>query len=113
MQLAERDYFDLEEPVEDYLTSFKIEAKKGPSGQTLNPINFRQLLSHTSGLNTYGPFGRGGNLVWTGSRGEPTAVPEVKEYYKGGLTVPFTPGQEHIFSHTGYAVLGQVIEGII
>lgn len=113
MQLAEREYFDLDEPVEDYLTSFKIKPKKGPRGTLLPPVTFRQLLSHTAGFDTFGPFGRGRNIVWQPNPRSLRPVPRVNEYYESGLSTPFNPGQEYHFSFTGYAVLGQVIEGTL
>lgn len=106
MQLAEKEYFSLEEPVQEYIKSFPLIEQIGSNQQ--NPITFRQLLSHTAGLNTYST----GFKSWKGERSQTykSEPPSVKDYL-GSVKVPFRPGQECIFSHVGYAILGQIIEG--
>ena len=55
LQLMEKGKFKLDDKVNDYLTEFKIQ-KEDPK----NPVTFRHLLTHTSGL----PGGFGAYPVW-------------------------------------------------
>ena len=97
MQLVENGMVGLDDPINDHLSSYKIEAAAGS-----DPITIRHLLTHTSGL-----AGRGG--IDTGVvYGQP--VPTLPEFYAGGLRAKKPAGAEWIYSNDAFTSLGHLIE---
>src|SRR5881396_320687 len=83
LQQMEQGKFKLDDKVNDYLTEFKIQ-NEDPK----NPVTFRHLLTHTSGL----PGGFGAYSVWGDT------VPEPLEVFLGKALVISKPtGTEVIY----------------
>lgn len=125
MQLYEKEYFDLEEDVNDYLP-FSMRNPRYPD--TL--ITFRMLLSHTSGLSP-----EEGDLFFKKSF-KPEALPNyyirvipanlkvenypqpfLKDYlvpggmyYRSRVWNNIPPGEEMAYSNIAYGVLGYLVE---
>ncbi len=98
LQLMEQGKFKLDDRVNDYLTDFKIQ-NEDPK----QPVTFRHLLTHTSGL----PPDFGPHPVW----GE-TAPPLLEEYLKRSLKVSTPPLQKVVYSNMAYALIGYLVQQI-
>lgn len=96
LQQMEKGKFKLDDRVNDYLTDFKIQ-KEDPK----NPVTFRHLLTHTSGL----PGGFGAFPVW----GE-TVPPPLEEYLGKSLVISKPTGSEVIYSNPAYTLIGYLVQ---
>jgi CubicO group peptidase (beta-lactamase class C family) len=115
MQLWERDSFELDDPINDYLP-FDISNPDYPE----TPITFRMLLTHTSSV-----FGNESDIPWSILAVDPGTAMPLGEYLESRL-VPggdlynystdsyysVIPGSQFHYSNTGYAVLGYLVEMI-
>jgi len=96
LQQMEQGKFKLDDKVNDYLTEFKIQ-KEDPK----NPVTFRHLLTHTSGL----PGGFGAYPVWGDT------VPEPLDVFLGKALVIGKPtGSEVIYSNIAYTLIGYLVQ---
>jgi D-alanyl-D-alanine-carboxypeptidase/D-alanyl-D-alanine-endopeptidase len=96
LQQMEQGKFKLDDKVSDYLTEFKIQ-NEDPG----NPVTFRHLLTHTSGLpGDFGPY-----PVW----GD-TAPPPLKDYLSQSLKVAGPPMKSEVYSNLAYALIGYLVE---
>ena len=96
LQLMEQGKFKLDDKVNDYLTDFKIQ-NEDPK----NPVTFRHLLTHTSGL----PGGFGAFPVW----GD-TVPPSFDEYLSKSLVIGKPTGTEVIYSNVAYTLIGYLVQ---
>jgi CubicO group peptidase (beta-lactamase class C family) len=96
LQQMEQGKFKLDDRVNDYLTEFKIQ-NEDPK----NPVTFRHLLTHTSGL----PGGFGGFTVW----GD-TVPPPLAEYLSKSLVISKPTGSVVIYSNPAYTLIGYLVE---
>jgi CubicO group peptidase (beta-lactamase class C family) len=97
LQLMEQGKFQLDDPVSQYI-DFEIQGEHPE-----NPITFRHLLTHTSGL----PSGFGGHPVW----GDTVPKP-LKEYLAETLKVRGAPLRETVYSNPAYTLVAYLIEKI-
>jgi len=96
LQLMEQGKFKLDDPVSQYLTEFKIQGE-----DPKQPITFRHLLTHTSGLPVdFGPF-----PLW-----EDKAPPTLEEYLKNSLKVTRPPLQKEEYSNMAYSLIGYLVQ---
>ncbi len=98
LQLMEQGKLALDDPVRDYLGDLKI---RGEDSE--NPITFRHLLTHTSGL----PSGFGGHPVW----GDTVPAP-LDEYLAEVLRVDGPPLKKTTYSNPAYTLVAYLIEKI-
>ena len=96
LQQMEKGKFKLDDRVNDYLTDFKIQ-NEDPK----NPVTFRHLLTHTSGL----PGGFGAFPVW----GD-TVPPSLSEYLSKSLVISKPTGSVVIYSNPAYTLIGYLVE---
>jgi CubicO group peptidase (beta-lactamase class C family) len=96
LQQMEKGKFKLDDPVNDYLTEFKIQ-----NDDPKNPVRFRHLLTHTSGLD--GDFGA--VPVWSNN-----APPELVEYLRTKLKVAKPPMTEVHYSNPAFTLIGYLVE---
>jgi len=96
LQQMEQGKFKLDDRVNDYLTDFKIQ-NETPA----QPVTFRHLLTHTSGL----PPGFGPYPVW----GE-TAPPPLEEYLRQSLKVTKPPLEAVVYSNLAYTLVGYLVQ---
>jgi CubicO group peptidase (beta-lactamase class C family) len=96
LQLMEQGKFKLDDRVNDYLTDFKIQGE-----DPKNPITFRHLLTHVSGL----PAAFGPILVW-GDGG----VPTLEEYLGKDLKVTRAPMEKEEYSNLAYTLVGYLVQ---
>jgi CubicO group peptidase (beta-lactamase class C family) len=96
LQQMELGKFKLDDRVNDYLDEFKI------VGETPeNPVTFRHLLTHTSGL----PEAYGAHLVWG------TTVPaSLGDYLASSLKLQHPPLTKVIYSNMAYTLIAYLIE---
>ena len=95
-QQMEQGKFKLDDPVNKYLTDFKIEGE-----DPQHPITFRHLLTHTSGLATdFGPF-----PVW----GD-TVPPSLDDYLRKSLKVGRAPLAKVEYSNTAFTLVGYLVQ---
>jgi CubicO group peptidase (beta-lactamase class C family) len=107
MQLREAGLFGLDDPVNDYLKSFRIEPR--PSWPD---VTFRHLLTHTAGI---GEIPRLSDVVnpaafgidEPGSRGVDLAT-----LYRGALRPEVPAGTKWAYANHGFAVVGQLVQDI-
>lgn len=95
LQLMEQGKFKLDEPVSKYL-DFTIQGD-----DPKNPVTFRHLLSHTSGLE--GDFGA--VPVW--SNDAPTAL---DDYVRKSLKVAYPPMTKVEYSNAAFTFIGYLVE---
>ena len=96
LQQMEKGKFKLDDPVNDYLTEFKIQ-NEDPK----NPVRFRHLFTHTSGLD--GEFGA--VPVWSND-----APPALVEYLRTKLKVTKPPMTEVHYSNPAFTLIGYLVE---
>ncbi|MFL6467333.1 MAG: serine hydrolase domain-containing protein [Pyrinomonadaceae bacterium] len=96
LQQMEQGKFKLDDKVNDYLTEFKIQ-KEDPK----NPVTFRHLLTHTSGL----PGGFGAYPVWGDTVPEPLEV-----FLSKALVISKPTGTEVIYSNVAYTLIGYLVQ---
>lgn len=96
LQQMEQGKFKLDDPVNKYLTDFKIQ---GEDAQ--HPITFRHLLTHTSGL----PGDFGGFPVW----GD-TVPPSLEDYLRKSLKVSRAPLVRVEYSNMAYTLVGYLVQ---
>ena len=96
LQLMEQGKFKLDDPVNNYLTDFKIQGE-----DPQHPITFRHLLTHTSGL----PGDFGGFPVW----GD-TVPPPLEEYLRKSLKVTQPPMKSVVYSNMAYTLIGYLVQ---
>ena len=105
-QLQEQGKIQLDDPVYEYLTFFKV---KYPS-DTSKKITIRNLLNHSSGL----PDAGFRIMKWTHHDGEPSLnqTELVKKVLLSYSKLKFEPGSDTKYTNIGYMVLGAIIEKV-
>jgi CubicO group peptidase (beta-lactamase class C family) len=111
MQLWEQEKFDLDDPVNPYLKTYKVLHEDPHAPQ----ITFRHMMTHTSGIgetrNIEGIFkSLSGKLEIAADPDEP--VVPLGEFYSGLLRSEVYPGLKWAYANHAYATLGQLIEDI-
>jgi CubicO group peptidase (beta-lactamase class C family) len=96
LQQMERGLFQLDDPVNPYLSEFLIRGEEPGF-----PVTFRHLLTHTSGL----PAAYGGHDVW----GETVPAP-LPEYLGRSLVVERRPMERVVYSNLAYTLVGYLVE---
>lgn len=96
LQQMEQGKFKLDDPVNDYLTEFKIQGEDPEM-----PVTFRHLLTHTSGL----PGDFGPHAVW----GNTVPAP-LKVYLQEKLSVTDPPMTKTVYSNMAYTLIGYLVE---
>ncbi len=108
MQLWEQGKFQLDDPVNEYLKSYKIQ-QRDPNAPA---VTFRHLLTHTSGIGEVREFtDLFRPVLGLGAKPDKT-IPTLKEYYAKGLTSEVHPGSKWAYANHAFATLGQLIEDI-
>jgi len=96
LQQMEQGKFKLDDRVNDYLTDFMIQNE-----DSKNPVTFRHLLTHTSGLpGGFGPF-----PVW----GD-TVPPALDEYLRKSLVLNKPTGTVVVYSNPAYTLIGYLVQ---
>src|SRR5262249_32379936 len=96
LQLMEAGKFKLDDKVSSYLTEFKIQ-NEDPK----NPVTFRHLLTHTSGLpGDFGPF-----PVWGDE-----CPPKLEDYLRTSLKVTGPPMEKEVYSNMAYSLVGYLVQ---
>ncbi|MBC8168084.1 MAG: beta-lactamase family protein, partial [Bryobacteraceae bacterium] len=110
MMLMEEGKLSINDPVEKYIPAFKgqqVGEKPTDGGRTLRKparlITIRDLLTHTSGMS--GPHGEMASLYQKMDR---TLTDAVNAFAKEPLE--YEPGTKWMYSNTGIATLGRIIE---
>jgi len=96
LQQMEQGKFNLDDPVNKYLTEFKIQGE-----DPQHPVTFRHLLTHTSGL----PGDFGGFPVW----GD-TVPPSLNDYLTKSLKVTKPPLTSVTYSNMAYTLVGYLVQ---
>ena len=96
LQQMEQGKFRLDDPVRDYLGAMVI---RGEDPE--NPVRFRHLLTHTSGM----PVDFGPHFVW----GETAPLP-LDEYLSDSLRVETPPLQAVVYSNMAYSLVAHLVE---
>ena len=98
LQQMEQGKFKLDDPVNTYLTDFKIQGE-----DPQHPITFRHLFTHTSSLaGDFGAF-----PVW----GD-TVPPSLEDYLRKSLKVTKPPLTKVEYSNTAYTLIGYLVQKI-
>jgi CubicO group peptidase (beta-lactamase class C family) len=95
-QQMEQGKFKLDDPVNKYLTDFKIQGE-----DPQHPITFRHLLTHTSGL----PGDFGGFPVW----GD-TVPPPLDDYLRKALKVDRLPLARVEYSNLAFTLVAYLVQ---
>lgn len=110
VMLAEEDgLLTVLDPIEKYLPEFKdLKVKDGDSlVKPVRPITIRDVLTHTSGMSGGYPVTVGDFLTFYRKR-DKTLAEAVKLFAQQPLEVQ--PGTKWIYSNTGIAVAGRIVE---
>ena len=107
MQLRDQGLFALDEPVNAYLKTFRVEAPPDAP-----EVTFHHLLTHTSGI---GELPKVSDLwrreAWGGGRPF-TAPSDLATLYGGALRTEVAAGSKWAYANHGFAVLGQLVQDI-
>ena len=114
MKLVEEGKLELDDRVAPFIAHLTP-----AQGATVDPrweqITIRQLLNHTGGWDRdkpnggFDPMFRPGIAAAAVNAPAPASAETVIRYMKG-LPLDFNPGEKHVYSNFGYAILGRVIE---
>jgi CubicO group peptidase (beta-lactamase class C family) len=107
MQLRESGRFGLDDPVNEYLKSFRIESPPG-----WPDVTFRHLLTHTAGI---GQIPRLSDVVHPAAFGidEPgSGGVDLAALYRGALRPEIPAGGKWAYANHGFAVAGQLVQDI-
>ena len=107
MQLHEDGLFGLDDPVNTYLKTFRVDSPPGAP-----EVTFRHLLTHTAGI---GELPRVSDLVRRAASGmgRPGSPPaDLALLYAGSLRPEVAAGTKWAYANHGFAVLGQLVEDI-
>ena len=96
LQQMEQGKFKLDDPVNKYLSDFKIQGE-----DPQHPVTFRHLLTHTSGI----PGDFGGFPVW----GD-TVPPSLDEYLRKSLKVTRPPLIRVEYSNMAFTLVGYLVQ---
>ena len=96
LRLMEQGRFKLDDPVQNYLPDIHIR-----DNEPQNPVTFRQLLTHTSGL----PADYGPHPVW----GNTVPLP-LKDYLQKSLRLTQPPLAKTVYSNTAYTLIAYLVE---
>src|SRR5215467_897628 len=96
LQQMEQGKFKLDDPVNKYLTDFKIQGE-----DPQHPVTFRHLLTHTSGL----PADFGAFPVW----GD-TVPPSLEDYLRKSLKVTKPPLTSVTYSNMAFTLVGYLVQ---
>jgi CubicO group peptidase (beta-lactamase class C family) len=96
LQLMEQGKFKLDDRVSLYLSEFKIQGE-----DEANPVTFRHLLTHVSGL----PADFGPVPVW-----EDAAPPALADYLKKSLKLSTKTMEKEVYSNMAYSLVGYLVE---
>ncbi len=96
LQQMEQGKFKLDDPVNDYLDEFKIQ-NEDPN----QPVTFRHLLTHTSGL----PAAFGSHPVWGDTVPDPLPI-----YLQKNLKVKNPPLTRVVYSNLAYTLIAYLVE---
>jgi CubicO group peptidase (beta-lactamase class C family) len=108
MQLHERGKFQLDDPIDDHLVSFRV--RRG--GSDWPAITFRHLLTHTAGI---GEMPRVLDLIRPRAWGmvrKRRPLPRLSELYRGEVVTEVPAGAKWAYANHGFAILGQLVEDI-
>ena len=107
MMLAEEGRLSINDPVEKYIPEFRNQMVRdgGQMRRPARPITIRDLMSHTSGMS--GPHAPLNDLYQKMDR---TLAEVVPAFAKSPLE--FEPGTRWLYSNTGIATLGRIVEVI-
>lgn len=109
MQLWEQGRFALDDPINDYLTGYKLACRQADAP----PITFHHLLTHTAGLGELAPLYRylhpraHFNVVRPGK-----PAPPLRDLYGRSLPAEIPPGQKWCYANNGFATVGQLVADI-
>jgi len=113
MQLYEKELFNLDEDVNNYLP-FELRNPNFPD----EPITFRMLLSHTSSLNT----NTRNEYYWMNFSGDPPfnffpepylkefLIPGGKYYHENVWSEEYKPGEKAMYANIGFDLISYLIE---
>jgi CubicO group peptidase (beta-lactamase class C family) len=97
--LAQERKLSLDDPVKKYVPQLQVE---GP------PITIRHLLHHTSGLRDHWDL-----LTMAGLRLEDSITEnDILGLVFQQKQLNFQPGEDHLYSNTGYTLLGQIVRRV-
>lgn len=96
LQQMERGAFSLDDPVSGYLEGLHIRGER-----PTDPVRFRHLLTHTSGM----PVDFGPHTVW----GETAPLP-LDDYLRDSLRVDAGPREAVVYSNMAYSLVGHLVE---
>ena len=96
LQQMEQGKFKLDDPVNPFLTEFKIQGDL-----PANPVTFRHLLTHTSGL----PADFGPCPVWSDQAPLP-----LKQYLRQSLRLQAPPLTTVVYSNLAYTLVAYLVE---
>ncbi len=113
MKLVEEGKLELDDRVAPFIAHLTP-----AQGATVDPrweqITIRQLLNHTAGWDRdkpggFDPMFRPAIAAAAVNAPAPASAETVIRYMKG-MPLDFDPGEKHVYSNFGYAILGRVIE---
>jgi CubicO group peptidase (beta-lactamase class C family) len=96
LRLMEQGKFKLDDPVNQYLGDIKIKSE-----DPKNPVTFRHVLTHTSGM----PTDFGGFPIW-----EDDSPPKLEDYLRTSLRVERPPLEKEVYSNMGYSLIGFLVQ---
>ena len=116
LKLVEDGKLRLDDKVGPYIAQLAA-----PAGSTVDPrweqVTIRQLLQHTGGWDRDKPVGgfdpmfRPQTAATAVGAPAPASAETVIRYMKG-QPFDFNPGEKHVYSNFGYAILGRIIEKV-
>jgi CubicO group peptidase (beta-lactamase class C family) len=107
MQLCEAGRFRLDDPVNQYLTNFRIETRPG-----WPDVSFRHLLTHTAGIGEIPRLSDALNPVAFGMDRPGSRGVDLARLYRGALRPEVPAGRKWAYANHGFAVAGQLVQNI-
>ena len=106
MQFHENGRFQLDDPANDHLQSYKL-GQRAPHDP---PVTIKHLLTHTSGLGETAPLLSYLNPFASFGFGRPgRPLPSLHQFYGNRLTPDSPPGTKWSYANHGFATVGQLV----
>ena len=106
LKMAEKGVIDLDKNIQSYLTDFQLPQGKQTSD---NPVTFRNILNHTSGLNPSGYWGYGQGETMPSDL---DIVKGIKPTNSDALAVLVPPASQLRYSGAGYTLAELAMQDI-
>jgi CubicO group peptidase (beta-lactamase class C family) len=105
LQLVEEGRVALDDPVAEHVRAIQLRQRAGDA-----PITIRHLLTHAGGIGELRRWSDAARPVGGLGARVDRPLPDLTDYYAGGLRAGVAPGTKWAYANHGFALLGRLVE---